>query len=279
MYYYTFNIGDYASHTKGLTLLEDLAYRRLLDEYYLNERALNGCSTDVARSVGMREHLKEVQYVLQRFFTLNDKNEWINKRVEEEIQSFKDKRTKQSLAGKASAERRSGKRITDVEQTLNRRTTNVQPTNNQITNKHTKEKIVKKENPAAESLPVANATQQQKRGNRLPTDWQPSDAEIQFCENERPDLNPRSVAEQFVDYWTAATGAKSTKMDWSATWRNWVRNQRRSAAQADTRTEHQKREDATTRAIFGEYLHQGSSSFDNLKTIDGDFYEATKKLG
>jgi|TARA_R110000796_G_scaffold56038_1_gene130191 uncharacterized protein YdaU (DUF1376 family) len=31
-------------------------------------------------------------------------------------------------------------------------------------------------------------------------------------------------AASFSDYWVAATGSKATKMDWFATWRNWVRN-------------------------------------------------------
>ena len=38
MHYYSFNIGDYASHTRHLTAIEDLAYRRLLDLYYLHEQ-------------------------------------------------------------------------------------------------------------------------------------------------------------------------------------------------------------------------------------------------
>ncbi|NDH69342.1 MAG: DUF1376 domain-containing protein, partial [Gammaproteobacteria bacterium] len=33
MHYYQFHIGDYKSHTHHLSLLEDLAYRRLLDFY------------------------------------------------------------------------------------------------------------------------------------------------------------------------------------------------------------------------------------------------------
>ncbi|MEJ4100898.1 hypothetical protein V5S96_11100 [Corynebacterium mastitidis] len=28
---------------------------------------------------------------------------------------------------------------------------------------------------------------------------------------------------QFADYWAAATGQKATKLDWDATWRNWMR--------------------------------------------------------
>jgi len=133
MYYYTFNIGDYASHTKGLTLLEDLAYRRLLDEYYLAERPLNGCSTTVARMIGMRGHEAEVEYILHSFFTQNEQGGWVNDRADREIQHFKSKSEKAAQAGKASAARRLNERSTGVERTLNER----QLTNNQepITNK------------------------------------------------------------------------------------------------------------------------------------------------
>jgi uncharacterized protein YdaU (DUF1376 family) len=134
LHYYTFNIGDYASHTKGLNLLEDLAYRRLLDEYYLAERPLNGCSTTVARMIGMRGHEAEVDYVLRSFFTQDEEGCWTNHRADREIQHFKLKSEKASQAGKASAERRLNGRSTDVEQMLSER----QLTNNQepITNNH-----------------------------------------------------------------------------------------------------------------------------------------------
>jgi uncharacterized protein YdaU (DUF1376 family) len=126
MYYYQFNIGDYASHTQRLSLLEDLAYRRLLDEYYLHERPFNSGLTSVARQIGMREHENEVQFVLESFFHLTDDG-WINVRANKEIAHFKGKIEQASRAGKASAERRSNARSTDV-----------QPTNNQepITNNH-----------------------------------------------------------------------------------------------------------------------------------------------
>jgi hypothetical protein len=61
---------------------------------------------------------------------------------------------------------------------------------------------------------------------RLPQDWKPSPADIAFCETERPDLKPHSVAAQFRDYWIALPPNKGKKSDWAATWRNWVRNQR-----------------------------------------------------
>ena len=137
MYYYQFNIGDYASHTQRLSLLEDLAYRRLLDEYYLHERPFNSGLTSVARQIGMREHENEVQFVLESFFHLTDDG-WINVRADKEIAHFKGKIEQASRAGKASAERRNNGRSTDV-----------QPTNNQ-------EPITNNQEPSL--IPVAKAT-------------------------------------------------------------------------------------------------------------------------
>lgn len=126
MHYYQFNIGDYASHTRNLSLLEDLAYRKLLDEYYLHERPLNGCITDVARQIGMKDYQAEVAFVLKSFFT-NKEDAWINKRADREIMHYASKLDQASRAGKASAEVRRNGRSTDVQLTNNQ-----QP----ITNNH-----------------------------------------------------------------------------------------------------------------------------------------------
>jgi uncharacterized protein YdaU (DUF1376 family) len=57
---------------------------------------------------------------------------------------------------------------------------------------------------------------------QLPEDWE------LFCKQERPDLNPRAVFASFRDWWIAKPGKEGRKLDWTATWRNWVRNQRRT---------------------------------------------------
>jgi uncharacterized protein YdaU (DUF1376 family) len=189
MHYYQFNIGDYASHTRHLTLLEDLAYRRLLDAYYLQERPLNSGLTSVARQINMRDHEVEVKAVLEEFFELTDEG-WVSRRADREIAHYRAKVEQASKAGKASAERRSNARSTDV-----------QLTNNQE--------------------PITR--EKQSRGTRLPADWKPSEEEISFCKSERPDLNPTAVASRFRDYWIAQPGQKGVKANWTSTWRNWVR--------------------------------------------------------
>lgn len=200
MHYYQFNIGDYASHTRHLNVIEDCAYRRLLDFYYLHEKPIK--QHDIARQINMREHEQEVLSVLNEFFLSSDDG-FVSPRANKEIEHFHSKITQASKAGKASAERR-----------FNGRSTDVQPTNNHkpITNNQ-------------EPLTIVKAA----RASRLPQDWQPNDRMLAFCENERPDLNPTEVSATFRDYWHSQAGQKGVKADWEATWRNWVRNQRMAA--------------------------------------------------
>ena len=66
MHSYQFHIGDYVTHTKHLTPLEDIAYRRLLDHYYLHEQPIR--QREIARQIGMRDHEQEVLSVLEEFF-------------------------------------------------------------------------------------------------------------------------------------------------------------------------------------------------------------------
>jgi len=97
--------------------MEDLAYRRILDSYYLTERPLNGSPTDVAREIGMIDHVEAVKFVLSKFFCETTENQWENDRCEREIEHFKGKQQQASNAGKASAQRRSNVRSTDVQPT------------------------------------------------------------------------------------------------------------------------------------------------------------------
>lgn len=69
MHYYQFNLGDYARDTQHLTEMEDLAYRRMLDLYYLKEKPLPRDVDKIARLIRMRSHTESIANVLQDFFT------------------------------------------------------------------------------------------------------------------------------------------------------------------------------------------------------------------
>jgi hypothetical protein len=64
------------------------------------------------------------------------------------------------------------------------------------------------------------------RGSRLASDWVLLKSWGDWALAERPDLDPRKVAAEFKDYWVSVPGQKGCKLDWEATWRNWVRNQK-----------------------------------------------------
>ena len=126
MHFYSFNIGDYMSHTVHLSLMEDLAYRRCLDIYYLHEKPLPEDATEVARLIRMPEHKPEVTQVLKEFFTHDVGTGYVHKRTDEEITKYQAKIQAAIRAGKASALARSNASSTKVQlnnkqETLNKK--------------------------------------------------------------------------------------------------------------------------------------------------------------
>jgi uncharacterized protein YdaU (DUF1376 family) len=99
MHFYQFHIGDYKSHTHHLSLIEDLAFRRLLDHYYLHEAPIK--QRDIARQIGMRDNEQEVLTVLNEFFVSTEQG-FINPRADEEISKYR----KFSEDGKKGAAKR-----------------------------------------------------------------------------------------------------------------------------------------------------------------------------
>ena len=128
MYYYKFNIGDYASHTKHLTPIEDICYRRLLDWYYLHEKPIPLDIKVTSRMISLSECSTSVEQMLIEFFT-KTKVGWINRRSDAEIKVYKSKQISNSNAGTISAI----KRKAYIEQMLNGCGTDDEPNNKQET--------------------------------------------------------------------------------------------------------------------------------------------------
>ena len=100
MHYYQFNIGDYHSHTLHLSEMEDLAYRRLLDWYYLHETPIPLEINEVARQIRMRSHTNCIANVLLEYFE-RIANGWVHHRANKEIAKAGDKSEKASASAKA----------------------------------------------------------------------------------------------------------------------------------------------------------------------------------
>ena len=72
----------------------------------------------------------------------------------------------------------------------------------------------------------ARAQARAARGSRFVPADSPPDDWVRFCQEKRPDLDPQTVYERFTDFWIAKPGRDGLKIDWFATWRNWVRNEK-----------------------------------------------------
>lgn len=107
MRHYAFNAGDYAAATAHLSDAEDLAYRRLLDAYYVREAPLPAdeaacCRLARATSAAAR---KAVGVVLREFFA-PEADGWHQKRADVEIERYADKAGKARASAMVSVEAR-----------------------------------------------------------------------------------------------------------------------------------------------------------------------------
>ena len=85
MIWYKFHLGDYITHTTHLSDAEDLAYRRLLDLYYMSEAPIPLDATMVARKI--RLDLDITESVLGEFFERTEEG-YRNARCDAEIAKY-----------------------------------------------------------------------------------------------------------------------------------------------------------------------------------------------
>jgi uncharacterized protein YdaU (DUF1376 family) len=215
MHYYQFNIKSYQAATLHLSNDEDLAYRRLMDFYYDTESAISAKPDKPTAlrvlSRRLRVGMPELEIVLDEFFEFDGecwKNGYCDQVLADYrafVQKQKDNGSKGGRGNKANANPNKPTALPEEP--------NAKPTINHkpITTNHIK------------PIGVAKATKAKRLDLEvLPVEWS------QFCKSERPELNPQEVFAQFRDYWIAQGGQRGCKLDWQATWRNWVRNQKAS---------------------------------------------------
>lgn len=92
MNYYEHHLGDYVRDTAHLSMVEDGAYRRLIDAYYTRERPLPGDLKEVcrlARAITKPER-DAVKVVLEEFF-VQSTDGWRHKRCDAEIARYQEK--------------------------------------------------------------------------------------------------------------------------------------------------------------------------------------------
>lgn len=206
MHYYQHHIGDFIKDTSFLTNEEIGIYLKLIWLYYDSEKPLPNNLFELGMKTATRDNQLVLEGLLEMFFVLDEENKcWHHNRCDKEIEHYRQQLTTASKAGKASALKRAmNKNSTSVEQALNERSAEVQPTNNH--------------------KPITNNQEKKTLGKRLATDFSFPKEWEDFCQQTRPELSPVKTFDQFKDYWIAQAGQKGVKLDWFATWRNWVRS-------------------------------------------------------
>ncbi len=73
------------------------------------------------------------------------------------------------------------------------------------------------------------------RATRLDPTWIPEPDLIEQMRKECPTLDLKAEHVKFIDYWIARPGQGGTKLDWRATWRNWMRKEAETRMPANGR--------------------------------------------
>jgi len=71
------------------------------------------------------------------------------------------------------------------------------------------------------------------RPTRIPDDFAATPEMVAWAKVKTPDVDGRRQTERFIDYWRGKGGVAGTKVDWVATWRNWMRRAQDDQAHAN----------------------------------------------
>jgi uncharacterized protein YdaU (DUF1376 family) len=209
MHYYKFNIADWHLATSHLSLEEEAVYFKLINYYYDSEQCIPQETQSVIRRLRLINHEETVNLILQEFFDFRD-GYWHHARCDELIANYHKKADINKKVGKLGGR---PKKINDLDNNP-QITQTVSEINPQIT-------LTKNQEPITSSS--TTRPKKRKTAMTLHKDTMPENYE-EFIKIERPDLDPLQTYYKFCDYWL---GNGEVKADWLATWRNWVRNEKK----------------------------------------------------
>lgn len=215
MNFYKHYMGDYQRDTMRLSMMEDGAYRRLLDEYYATETPLPADAEEcyrAARATTAAERAA-VDKVLERYFPLNGDGFRHNKKADELIE----KASAQAQANRITAEAREAAR----------------KEHDDTTNRGTNRRTNRQPNQTPDSRQNNNQNQNQKKRGRsrgtarlISDDFPLTDDLIAYAAKRR--VASRRIVEQFHEHFiqrcqagNSKTGKPYLYADYGKAWRNW----------------------------------------------------------
>lgn len=184
MNFYPFHVGDYSLRTGHLEPLEDLAYRRLLDLYYVNEYPLVGTPAEIARLIRLRTSVDEVAAVLGEFFEDTPQG-WRHTHCDEVIAQYHAKAKTAAENGKKGGRPKGSKKPADTPAP-----TQPQPAGNpRETDPQSQDKPGK-----TQSVNSANPAETGSKANQEP---------VTNNQSQEPPMPPKGAATGFDAFWSA----------------------------------------------------------------------------
>lgn len=206
MNFFKLYIGDYQRDTAHLSVTEHGAYLLMLQHYYATEKPLpTGKALHRMLRAQDKAEREAIDAVVAQFWTETEAG-LVNGRADAEITKAGAQAETNRAIAQAREERRKALRE-QHEQSTNRATID-EPNHSQTP-----------DSPSGDKPPQ----ERPRRASRLPPDWALPAEWRDWARTARPDLDPAKVADRFRDFWVAKAGRDGAKLDWAATWRNWVR--------------------------------------------------------
>ena len=202
-------VADFLAKTSTLEAKEVGAYMLLLMSMWSHDGALPADQKKMQRVARCGRDWPKIWNAIGHYFDEAD-GVITNRRLSEELQKVATKREVNAqhgaLGGKAKALKSNNADLANANVSLQRNPSIPEPYSEEV----------KRE---------AKASPKNSRGTRLSADWFLPVEWGEWALSEGMGREAiRSEADKFKDYWNARAGPAGVKLDWQATWRNWIRS-------------------------------------------------------
>lgn len=214
MDWYPFYPALFRADTMHLTAEQDGIYRRLIDHYMETGHPLPDNDTALARIAGVSaECFMHASSIVRAFFKHKNDGYLYHKRCEMILnQQNTMQKTRSEIAKKAAEKRWKIQQDKCIEHA----SSNAQA----MLGDAIRQDKTDKEKDNTNVLSKKKSTEA-KRATRLPADWELEQEDGEWAEAQGMKFEEVKFQEaKFKDYWIASGKAK---VDWRATWRNWIR--------------------------------------------------------